>query len=119
MPHFPSYIPHSYSSYQYNFVPSGPKDPATHKKKSVTFSLPPTAPKRRPLHSLAYTSTDPLLASSYPSSLVSVSRRIRGRHESNAPLYSNLRISERPAIVGAALGRDAPKKSVIRWTYVD
>ena len=82
----------------------------------MTFDLPVVQPRRR--HQPMTPEAD--LFVSYPSSLVSLSRRLRARFAPQTPHnYAGLRISERPAIVAAALGRYAPSKSYIRWAYYD
>ena len=76
---------------------------------SPVRDLPPAAPKAKIKHY-------PLPPPRYEEGMIALSRRLRNRSASPAPNYSELELSNRPAIVPAALGRPSPSREMIRMT---
>lgn len=76
---------------------------------SPVRDLPPAAPKPKIKHY-------PLPPPRYEEGMIALSRRLRNRSASPAPNYSELELSNRPALVPAALGRPSPSREMIRMT---
>ena len=104
----------NYYAYAKNFSSS-----ASSRRNSITKlpwpepspvrDLPPAAPKPKIKHY-------PLPPPRYEEGMIALSRRLRNRSASPAPNYSELELSNRPALVPAALGRPSPSREMIRMT---